>query len=394
VLPFGLTVEALAAAEAEPDPGGLAAGTRLRAAFGPELAAAAITQAVLRRRAEGKFGPRAATMFFTRDGLEQATRPAVAAHHAARFRAAGIDEVVDLGCGIGSDAIAFAVAGMSVQAIDIDSDAVAAASANLAAWGTARTSRADATEEYPRLGDASGRAWFLDPARRTGSGRVWRVSDFQPPWSLVTRVLRECQVAGVKLGPALPHALIPAGVEAEWVSHRGDTVEVGLWTGGGADPGARRAAILSDEGVQAQLLVTDPEPDLPVGLPRRFLIEPDGAVIRAGGVRHLGAQLGAALLHPTIAYLTADTATPTALGAVFEVEEVLPYKPVVLRRWLSDRQAAAIEIKKRGVDVDPAELRRRILPQPVRSGDFGWTFVITPTLRGVMTLAAHRVTKR
>jgi len=39
-LPFGLTDAALAAAMAEPDPGSLAAATRLRQTYGPDLAAA------------------------------------------------------------------------------------------------------------------------------------------------------------------------------------------------------------------------------------------------------------------------------------------------------------------------------------------------------------------
>ena len=47
---------ALAAAMAEPDPGSLAAATRLRKDFAPELAAEALGQAVLRHRARTKFG--------------------------------------------------------------------------------------------------------------------------------------------------------------------------------------------------------------------------------------------------------------------------------------------------------------------------------------------------
>ena len=79
-LPYGLTPDALAAAEAEPDPGLLGAGTRLRARFGPDLAAAALTQVTLRRKARTKFGDAAAGLFFTRDGLEQATRQDHAAY--------------------------------------------------------------------------------------------------------------------------------------------------------------------------------------------------------------------------------------------------------------------------------------------------------------------------
>src|ERR687898_648855 len=89
-LPFGLTAEALAAAQSEPDPGSLAAATRLRTRFGPDLAAAAALQAELRRQARAKFGEAAAEMIFTRDGLEQASRPDVADYHAQRFVAAGV----------------------------------------------------------------------------------------------------------------------------------------------------------------------------------------------------------------------------------------------------------------------------------------------------------------
>ena len=89
-LPFGLTNEALDAAMSEEDPESLAAATRLRARFGPELAATALTQATLRRQARTKFGEAAAEMFFTRVGLEQATRPEVADHHASRFAEAGV----------------------------------------------------------------------------------------------------------------------------------------------------------------------------------------------------------------------------------------------------------------------------------------------------------------
>ncbi|HLM21654.1 MAG TPA: hypothetical protein VK390_09040, partial [Propionibacteriaceae bacterium] len=63
-LPFGLTEDALAVAMSEEDPESLAAGSRMRARYGPELAAAALSQATLRRQARTKFGDAAAEMFF------------------------------------------------------------------------------------------------------------------------------------------------------------------------------------------------------------------------------------------------------------------------------------------------------------------------------------------
>ena len=93
MFPAPLTREALADAEAEPDPRSLSAAERMRRRYPSDVAAAALDQVVLRARAHTKFGDRAATMFFTHDGLEQATRPSVAAHHARRFVAAGVRRV-------------------------------------------------------------------------------------------------------------------------------------------------------------------------------------------------------------------------------------------------------------------------------------------------------------
>ncbi|MEU6856579.1 SAM-dependent methyltransferase, partial [Rothia kristinae] len=76
----------------------LAASTRLRAAgLDADRAAAVLTQAKLRGEAAAKFGPEAEHLLLTRPGLEQATRRAVAEHHAARLRAAGLGSVADLG---------------------------------------------------------------------------------------------------------------------------------------------------------------------------------------------------------------------------------------------------------------------------------------------------------
>ena len=65
----------------------LATATRLRAqGHDADLVAAVLTQARLRARAAATFGDQAATMLFTADGLEQATRPQLAARHAAAVR--------------------------------------------------------------------------------------------------------------------------------------------------------------------------------------------------------------------------------------------------------------------------------------------------------------------
>jgi SAM-dependent methyltransferase len=383
--PLGLTAEALAAATAEPDPDSLAASVRLRERFGPELAAAAVTQVLLRRRATTKFGSAAAGLFLTRDGLEQATRPEVARHRAARLVAAGADRVVDLGCGIGTDAMAMLRAGLAVVAVERDPETARAARANLAGLGTGAVDvRTGSAEQlWPELA-ASGTAVFCDPARRTTRGRSWRVEDLSPPWPFVLDLLAGDRVAVVKLGPGLSRRLIPEQVEAEWLSSRGDTVELALWAGPGATPG-QRSAVRVETGSR---LVTDPsrtEPEL--GEPGGFLYEPAGAVLRSGGLATLAERLGARALHPDVAYLTADESVTTEWATEFAIESAFPYREKALRSWVARADIGILEIKTRGLELDPAALRRRLKLRGHRSA----TVVLTRTGDGPTAFVVRRV---
>jgi SAM-dependent methyltransferase len=377
-LPFGLTEDALAAAMSEKDPESLAAASRMRARCGPELAAAALTQVALRRQATAKFGEAALEMFFTRAGLEQATRPEVADYHASRFLRTGVRRVIDMGCGIGSDAMAFARAGLEVVAVEVDPATAAVARANLA--GRSEVICADATQAEQLM--EPGVAVFCDPARRNDRGRIWRVEDFTPPWSFVAALLDGTRTAGVKLGPALPHSLIPEAAEAEWITHRGETVEVALWAGPGANPGQRSALVMPN----ARLAASE-APPLPVRELGRYLYEPAGAVIRAGTISELGSQLGAGLLHPEVAYLTSDHLCSTPLAIAFEVRRRLPFHLKALRAWVRDAEIGVLEIKKRGIDVDPADLRKRLR----LAGPNTATLVISPTPKGAIAAIVERV---
>lgn len=378
-LPFGLTEDALNAAMSEDDPESLAAASRMRTRYGPDLAAAALTQASLRRQARAKFGDAAAELFFTRAGLEQATRPEVADHHASRFLEAGVRRVIDLGCGIGSDSMAFLRAGLEVVAVEVDPVTAAIAQANLG--GRAEVICAAAGEVVEQL-ISPGVGVFCDPDRRNERGRVWRVEDFEPRWSIVMQLLDGGLTAGVKLGPALPHSLIPEAVESEWVTHRGETVEVALWSGPGASPGLRSALVMPN----ARLTVTA-APPLPVRDLGRYLYEPAGAIIRAGAVAVLGGQLGAGLLDPHIAYLTSDRLCSTPFATAFEVHQRLPFHLKALRNWVRQAQIGVLEIKKRGVDVDPAQLRKRLR----LAGPNSATIVIFPTPGGAVAAVVERV---
>ena len=102
-------------------------------------------------------------MLYTADGLEQASRLEVAATHAGRFYNASLATVHDLGCGIGSDAVAMSALGVTVHGVDVDPVTAAVADINLRPWPDSRA-RVGLAEEFepPR-----------DPLRPAG-GRVAR----------------------------------------------------------------------------------------------------------------------------------------------------------------------------------------------------------------------------
>lgn len=367
---------ALAAAHAEADPGSLGAAGRLRRLVGPDHAAAVLDQAALRRKAAGKFGGSADALFFTAIGLEQATRHRVAARRAHRFASAGASRVVDLGCGIGADSLALQAAGITVIPVERDPVTAILAAANLGV--DVRVGEAE--DVWPDLA-ASGTGVFADPARRSASGRSWRTEDLSPSWPFVVSLLDGERTACVKLGPGVPLSLIPDAVEAEWVSDAGTVVECALWAGPGSRPG-RRTAVVDGEELSRDRVLEPPE----ITGPGPWLYEPDGAVVRAGLVPELARLLRATRVAEGVAYMSAPWHLPTPFATAFEVLEILPYDERALRGWVRERGVGTLEIKKRGIDVDPAELRRRLKPKGAASA----TLVLTPTPDGARVLVVRR----
>lgn len=378
---------------------------------GPAVRAAALTQAGLRTHAAGRFGADAPSMFFTRDGLEQATRPSVAMHRAASLRRrAGPDArtALDLCCGLGSELVALARAGFDVTGVDLDPEALDAAAANLAALGlSGRVTAADATT----VDTSAAGVVVADPARRGASGRIRDPERFSPPWSWVRELLARPGIrACVTTTPALAHRDVPAGCEAEWVDDAGSTLELAVWSPALSDPGIRRRATVlapldgpagpgvpggrslaragfltltdADEGAELVPAVADPEPG-------RWILEPSGSILRAGVLGVLAHRVDGRVPAPGIGYLlTADPAPAAGLGSCFEILEVLPLRPAVLRRRLAQLGAASVEVLARGVQVDVPALRTRIISPG--SGHAAVTLVLTRTRDGARALVVRR----
>ena len=364
-----------------------AAVSRLRAAgHSPDLVSAVVSQARLRVKAEAKFGPFAERMLFTRAGLEQATRLSVAARHAARFRAAGCARVADLGCGIGGDALGLAALGIEVDAVDTDEVTAAIAAYNLAPFGSQVRVHHGTAEAFDT--SAVDAVW-LDPARRTaGHSETSRLAahEWSPSLEWVF-ALAGRMPAGVKLGPAFDRDALPADAEAQWISVDGSTIELVVWTGALARPGVHRAAMVVRGEATHELTAAADAADEPVRDLGAFVHEPDGAVIRARLIGEVARELDAGMLAPGMAYLTGDAAVTSPFVSSFRVREQLPSDVKGLAKALRERGIGTLEIKKRGVDVDPAALRTKLKLK----GEASATLLITRIGSKRLTLLADRV---
>ena len=343
----------------------LSAQSALRRTASAEHVAAALTQVELRRRAQEKFADLAVRMYFTPEGLEQATRLPVATHRAARARAAGATTLVDLGCGIGGDLVAFARAGLTCAGVDLDPLRVAVAKANLDALGLGgAVTAADATALDLDPFDIV----YADPARRSAKGRSFDVDEWTPSWQFVQALLTRDSC--VKVAPGIPHRLVPDGVEAEWVSDHRAVKEAVLWSGRLATV-RRRATVIGDGGLAT--LTDEDDPGGSTAPVSEFLYEPDGAVIRAGLVTAVADGVGGHLLDEHIAYVTSSQWRSTPFARGYRVHEELPYREKLLKAALRERGIGRLTIKKRGVSVVPDELRQRLKLR----GDEEATLVLT-----------------
>ena len=335
-------VDALAALAARPLTDRVADVTAARTVAG-ERFAAALETAVLRRRAAAKLADPDRWLLCDA-ALQQATPSPVAAHRAARLRDRDVHDVT---CGIGADLVELARVANRCIGSDLDPVRLAMAAHNCP--GVALV-RADALRPV-----TVGTVVVADPARRDDTGR--RRYDVVPPLPDLAGAYPGRDLV-VKCAPGLDFATVPWASEIELVSLDGTVREACLWTGSVATPGvARRATVLRHDRPQWTVTSADPA-DCPVREPGRWLIDPDGAVIRAGLVRQYAARHGLGQLDPRIAYLTGDD-RPAGTRA-FEVLDYGRYTEKALRATLRQHDVGALEILVRGLAVVPDELRRRL----------------------------------
>ncbi|WP_042377930.1 THUMP-like domain-containing protein [Gordonia alkanivorans] len=359
--------------------------TEVRSRYAPHDAALIETVRNRRRAASKLRDP--AELLLTDDGVQQATASVVAAHRAAEIAARFPASVVhDMTCSIGAELRELVRVNGITGVIGSDLDRVRLAMARhnvpdatlLVADALTPTSTADVL--------------LADPARRSDAGRIFRLDQLTPPL-LELLATYAGRVLIVKCAPGLDHQLLRNRFgfdgEVQVTSLDGGVREACLWSGPGIET-RRRATVLRTrpDGTVSQFEITDHEDDdVPTGEAGEWIVDPDGAVVRAGLVKHYAHRFGLWQLDPQIAYLTGDSVPAGARG--FRVIEQVGVTEKVLRKALAAHGCGPLEILVRGLDVDPDQLRKKLKPKGARPlsvvltriGRKGTAFICEPGIR-------------
>ena len=360
-------------------------------------ARALVEVALARRSAAAKFSAaRAEQWIMDSDSVQQATPQVVAEFRAAHLLSLGVRDVVDVTCSVGTELAALAAAaagaGRAVPAAPSGQAGVGAGfqriiggdldpqRVRMARHNVPDVPAIDMDALRPALSTsvlAPGTVVLADPARRTSSGRVTKLSDLRPRLEDLAAVYSEQGIdTAIKCAPGIDYTEFDGQVDV--VSVDGNVKEACLYTPGLSQCG-RRAVMLGVASGQQEIIDDHmPEQDK-VAEVGKYIVDPDGAVVRAGLVRHYAAKYGLWQLDERIAYLTGPAVPPGRRG--FEVLEQVPIKHV--RKALVARGIGAVEILVRGVDINPDEVRKKWKLKGseeasvvvTRIGDKAWAFI-------------------
>ena len=356
---------------------------RLRRQMNAIQAHLVMEQLELRRQARHRF-PAADRMFFTRQGLQQATDATIAAYKAARFPK---DRPrYDLCCGIGGDLLALAEHG---ETTGIDRDPLTAYLAQANGRQLARRRCEVRPLDVSLVQPDPEVAVHLDPDRRPHGRRSVRLDHHEPPRGVLERLIAGQRYAALKLAPATPAddpLLRPA--QLEWIGHRRECQQLVAWFGDAAlYPGRRVATVLDAPAAMRSLIGEACGPLAMTCRVDQFVLEPHAAVLAAGLSAQLAHQLDYRSLTAGGGYLTGGRSARHPLATTFEVLAVSSCRVKRLRAVLRRHEIGRLEVKTRGVAVDPGRLQAALST----SGDRSAVLLITRLQGSCVAILGRRV---
>ena len=217
---------------------------------------------------------------------------------------------------------------------------------------------------------------LLDPARRSLASLAGKRdfdADPEPGWESIFQLIQKFHNAAIKLGPGmrLPDALLEA--EQEYIGLNDECLELTVRTGSFGRPGWVRAVELPEQAVIEARAIDLPDSFGRVEEPGRYFYEPVKCVIRSHLFGVLAQREGLWQLDGRLAYLSGDKKVESPSLKRYRVVKVLPCDDAVLRRELDAADVGILEIKKRGLDIEPEAWRKKLKPKGSQSATLVFT---------------------
>ncbi len=289
---------------------------------------------------------------------EQATSDVLADEHAAWVKPSS--RVLDMTCGLGIDALHFAKSGCQVTAIEADPTKAECAAGNFAGTGLQISVICDDSVKWLQQYDGPRfDVIFIDPARRTTSGRAYSLSDCTPNvLEFLPLMLKHGKRVIIKASPMLDIEKTRLDL-----GHDADIITVGTPTECrelcASLPGTRRLTAVTltrDRRVSVDL---GTGPQTPAGAdpqPGQYLCEPWPPVMKAGQPARVAYITGTIGVAPNTHLFISDTPPQSFPGKVYRIDEVYPSGKAAFRSL----KGIAAQIAVRNYPMRADELAKRL----------------------------------
>ncbi|MCH2123434.1 MAG: class I SAM-dependent methyltransferase [Pirellulaceae bacterium] len=358
---------------------------RLRKHLSSEQTHLVLEQTQLRHRAREKFS-HAAHMFFTRKGFEQSTDETIARYKSQRF--ALHSKVADLCCGIGGDTLGIAQIA-NVTAVDRCDATAFFAKTNCERLGLHNVEVQ--AQDIRELDLSKFQAIHVDPDRRVLGKRTSQVQGGEPGLKTLCSLVERYQNVAIKLSPT---AVLPIDMERrgelEWIESRGECRQLVAWFGNLAyRPGSRQATMVVGDKIESFGVSEPTTPTLGQSpVIGKYLYEPRPSILAADLTSSIANAHELNAIAPGIPYLVSNQRIDHPMLRGWMIHTWLPFDLRRLRAKLQDANFMVLDVKKRGVDLSPRTIARKLHG----TGEKPITLIVTRHENRVIALITSRVT--
>lgn len=323
--------------------------------------------------------------------VEQSSSETSARYKARLFAKSGYEKLVDLTGGMGVDTAAFAGFHKQVTYIERNEALAPIARHNFAVLGHTNIEVIN-TDSLSFLSDnvaSSDTHYYVDPARRdSAKNKVFKIEDCEPDMLSVKPLLGEFLI---KYSPILDikQALeqLQDIAEVHVVAVENEVKELlFLKHGDGDSTKISCTNFLSDNTQQTFEFSYEQEQQVvvPYSLPKRYIYEPNAAILKAGAFKSVANAYGLEKLAPNSHIYTSDTLISNFAGRSFICEAVCKFDKKEILAHLPTNQA---NISTRNFPMKPDEIRKKL---GLKDGGYIYLFATENYLKQKIVLLCRK----